>query len=162
MAVTGNQVFSIALTLIDEVNTTGAIDKSDLTLPTKALNFLTILQTEMKPNAAASEVVLKSLDDQLSLSDWQCLAVLPYGLAAMLAMQDAPAAANFFQQKFEENKRKKRAVIGPIVAADQGSTAAPSTPSGDFDGGSFDEPTTDIDGGSFGDTDSGDIDGGSF
>jgi hypothetical protein len=116
----------------------------------------------MKPNAAASEVILTSLDTQLALSDWQCLSVLPYGLAAMLAMQDAPQSAEFFQQKYEENKRKKRAVIGPIVAADQGSTAAPVTPSGDFDGGTFEDTTPDIDGGGFDDTASGDIDGGSF
>lgn len=162
MAVTGNQVFTIALTLIDEVATSGVIDKSDLTLPTKALSFLTILQSEMKPNSAASDVMLKSLNDQLALSDWQCLSVLPYGLAALLTLQDAPAAANFFQQKYEENKKKKVATIGPIKQANQGSSEPTVTPSGDFDGGSFDETTTDIDGGGFGDESTGDIDGGSF
>lgn len=162
MAVTGQQVLTIALTLIDEVTTAGVVDRSDLTLPTKALSFITILQAEMKSNSAASDVVLKKLDDPLALSDWQALSILPYGLAALLCLQQDSSSADFFQQKFEEGKKKNRATIGPIKQAQQGTSVKPAAPLGsDFDGGSFTE-TPDIDGGSFSDTSSGDLDGGTF
>lgn len=114
MPVTGQKVFEIALTLIDETTQQGKIDLTDLTLRAKAPNFLTILQAELMPDATTNMIV-NDLADDLLLPDRQCLLVLPYGLAAHLVIQDDAGSASFFQQRYEEMRAKKRATIGQTL-----------------------------------------------
>jgi hypothetical protein len=130
MAITGQKVYETALALIDEVTQSGTIDVSDIALKTKSLQFLTVLQAEMLPTADAS-VIVDDLSEPLLLPDRDCLLVLPYGLAAHLTIQDDPASASFFQQRYEELRKRKRATIGPIVSVND--TAQDE----DLDGGVF-------------------------
>jgi hypothetical protein len=136
MAVTGQQVYDLALALIDEVTTAGAIDHSDLSLKAKAVQFLTILQSEILPTADETAIV-EDLADDLLLPPRDCLLVLPYGLAAHLVIQDDPASASFFQQRYEELRKKKRATIGPIVSVYDTSTSNPTDAGETWDGGTF-------------------------
>lgn len=144
MAVTGQKVFELSLALIDEVTRTGTIDLTDLTLKVKAINFLTILQAELMPDATINMAV-NDLADDLLLRERECLLVLPYGLAAHLVLQDDPASASFFQQRFEEMRRKKKAKIKqtlhvlPIngVSVPQEEIPEDDNNEGDLDGGTF-------------------------
>ncbi len=47
----------------------------------------------------------KSLDDAISLDDDIATNVLPYGLVALLFLDENPTLASFCQQKYEENKK---------------------------------------------------------
>lgn len=150
MAVTGQKVYELALALIDEVNTTGTIDLSNPALKTKAVNFLTILQAEILPDATDA-VIVTDLADALVLSDRECLLVLPYGLGAHLVLQDDAASASFLQQRYEELRRKKRAtnkqtvqvlpINGVSTPVQDPNTETPPDPGGGgsiiVDGGTF-------------------------
>lgn len=59
-----------------------------------------------------------SIDDELSLSDEICTSVLPYGLTAMLFLDENSALASFCQQKFEENKEDTTSRLAPNVLED--------------------------------------------
>lgn len=173
MAVTGQKVFELSLALIDEVTTTGMIDRSDLSLKTKAIQFLTILQAEMMPKADSS-VIVKDLNDELLLNERECLLVLPYGLAAHLVVKDDPAPASFFQQRYEEMRKKKKAKVGQtiqVLPVGGISTAIAGQPidgddldGDDLSGGGFlpGSDGDDEDGGEFPPIDAGDFDGGGF
>jgi hypothetical protein len=115
MAVTAQQVYDLALGLIDEVTETGAFapDNPDY-YKAKSLSFLTILQTELlKPSETPQ--VITSLTQGLILSDRLCLLVLPYGLAAHLLMSEDQSMASFLNARYDELKRKIPTQIEPIV-----------------------------------------------
>jgi hypothetical protein len=114
MAITGQTVYESALSLVDEVSTTGSLDETDLAIKTKAKSFLTILQAELLPSTT-TPVVVSDLADDLLLSDRDCLLVLPYGLAAHLMIQDDPGAASFFQQRYEELRSKRQSSAAAIT-----------------------------------------------
>lgn len=114
MAITGQQVYELALALIDEVSNTGAIDKSDAAIKTKALSFLSPLQAELLPSTT-EPVMVSDLSANLLLSDRLCLMVLPYGLAAHLMITDNPGVADFFQQRYEELRSKRQAAPVAII-----------------------------------------------
>lgn len=110
MAVTGEQVFNIAVVLMDEVTTSAGYR-------TYAPDVLTMLQTELLPKGV-SPVVITSLTSDLLLSDEVCLKVLPYGLAAHLMIIDNPndqGKAAFYNNRYDELKSKVRATIQPIT-----------------------------------------------
>ena len=46
--------------------------------------------------------VLGGMGEELGLDDGLCRTVLPYGLAAHLLLEEDPASASFFQQRYEE------------------------------------------------------------
>lgn len=71
-----------------------------------------------------------SLNDILSLSDSICTSVLPYGLVAMLFLDENTTLASYCQQKFDENKNDASSRLAPTVLEDV------ETPYPDlFDGG---------------------------
>lgn len=114
MAVTGKQVYDMALVLIDEVLETGNIvaDQPQY-YQAKAKSILTTLQTELLP-VSIEPVVITSLDDELLLSDKVSLLVLPYGLAAHLLIQEDVNTASFFNARYDELKGRRTASIQPI------------------------------------------------
>lgn len=61
---------------------------------------------------------VESLDDELELSDAICTNVLPYGLTAILFLDENSALASFCQQKFEENKEDSSSRFAPNVLED--------------------------------------------
>lgn len=114
MAVTGQQVFDIAMVLMDELDG-AAINQADAgEYKFKALSILTILQAELLPKTAMPTVI-SDLSQNLSLTDRLCLMVLPYGLAAHLLLIEVPAAASYFNGRYEELRSKQPAEATPII-----------------------------------------------
>lgn len=108
MAVTGKQVYDMALALMDEVQETGTIGvENPLEYQTKALSIINTLQFELLP-PSQTPTLLTSLTQNLSVSDRTALLVLPYGLAAHLLLIEGStsASAPFFNNRYEELKRK--------------------------------------------------------
>ena len=93
--VTAERIYNIAMKLIDEVTDNGTIE-NDPALKSKAISFLSMIQTELLPNDI-DPVELVNLTDPLLLDDKICLAALPYGLAAHLIITDDPNTASFYQ-----------------------------------------------------------------
>lgn len=114
MSTTAQQVFELAVHLMDEQNRrSGAADTAD-TAPYKrrTLAILNILQAECRlysdPSAAdrtGPMPVIGEFDSALALDDGLCRGALPYGLAAHLLLEENPAAASFFLQRYEERRR---------------------------------------------------------
>lgn len=106
MTVLAQQVFDMAMTLIDEVSETGnlAIENPEY-YKTKAKSFLTSLQTELLPLTQEPEVIT-TLEQPLLLPDRLSLLVLPYGLAAHLIITEDPNTASFFNSRYDELKRR--------------------------------------------------------
>lgn len=73
-----------------------------------------IIKIEYIPNP----VYVTSIDDELEVSDEVCTSVLPYGLTAMLFLDENSALASFCQQKFEENKDASNNRLAPSVLED--------------------------------------------
>lgn len=114
MAVTGEEVFRIAMVLIDEVTDQGTINASDvMDYKGKAPALLTTLQAELLP-ITETPTIINDLTMPLKLSDKICLMVLPYGLAANYMLTEDKSAASYFNQKFEELRAKIPTKIVPI------------------------------------------------
>ena len=114
MAVTGQQVFELAMTLIDEVDDRGLINADDVEeYRGKSHNILTMLQAELLPNSQ-TPTVITDLNKPLTLPDKTCLLVLPNGLAAHLLLTEDAGIASFFNERYEELKRKMTTTIQPI------------------------------------------------
>lgn len=111
-------IFNNAMALMDEFSTTkvdgryvpNANDTEEYkarTLPT-----LNILGGELYPYSDTyipgedgKRPIFPVVDDieaDVELDDYICRTVLPYGLAANLLLQEDPAVANFFQQRYDE------------------------------------------------------------
>ena len=54
------------------------------------------------------------MEDELPLDDGVCRTVLPYGLAAHLLLEENPASASFFQQRYEQLRRRAAASIPDV------------------------------------------------
>lgn len=102
---TGQAVFERTIGLMDSGDeATGEMDTGS-TRPYKhrALGILNLLGQECQGYAHEKGwEEAKDLAEPLRLDDELCRGVLPYGLAAHLLLEEDPAAANFFQQRYEE------------------------------------------------------------
>lgn len=115
MAVTAQQVYNTALTLMDEVQENGTVnpDNPDY-YKTKAIAFINTLQYELTP-PSQTPTLITSLTDNVSVSDRLALLVLPYGLAAhMLLAEGNMSTASFFNARYDELKRKTPTSIETI------------------------------------------------
>lgn len=107
--ITARQVFDMACVLIDEVSESGIIlQENPEYFKTKTKNILTQLQTELLPSSV-NPVVITDLNDNLLVSDREALLILPYGLATHLLLTDDPNTASFFNDRYEELKKKRPA-----------------------------------------------------
>ncbi len=104
MSTTAQQVFNTALALMDEADTHNV-------LKSRVLPILNLLRAELyrysdtlTQQGGERPVCPEATDfnTPLGLDDALCQTVLPYGLAAHLASESNPAAAAFFQQRYEE------------------------------------------------------------
>ena len=114
MATTAQWVFEKAMHLMDEVNeSTGQADTSDTKeYKNRALPILNILRIECFPASDTYQVTepgkrpvcpeIEDFDSEIGLDDGICQGVLPYGLAAHLLLDENPAVASYFQQRYEE------------------------------------------------------------
>ncbi|WP_368658676.1 hypothetical protein AB3Z07_05090 [Metabacillus halosaccharovorans] len=115
MPTTAQQVYDIALVLMDEVTDTGEILADNPNYyKTKSLSILTTLQTELLPYSI-SPVPVTDLSNELLVSDRIALSVLPYGLAAHLLLTDDLSSASYFNNRYDELKRKTHTSITPIT-----------------------------------------------
>lgn len=106
MAVTAQQVYDMALILMDEVSEVGSINpENPENYKVRSKSILTSLQSELLP-ASQSPEPITDLSQNLILSDRVCLSVLPYGLAAHLAMTEDTDIAAFLNSRYEELKRR--------------------------------------------------------
>lgn len=111
---TAQRVFDITMGLIDEVNeNSGETDTADTReYKVRTLLILNALRGELYPYSDTYDVetagerpivpVIQDFDTPIALDDYICQSVMPYGLAAHLLLDENPASASFFQQRYEE------------------------------------------------------------
>lgn len=101
----GQWVFEQAIALMDSGNeVTGEMDVgSTRAYKHRALSILNLLGQECQGySLEGTWEPLTGFETALPLENGLCQGVLPYGLAAHLLLEEDPAAANFFQQRYEE------------------------------------------------------------
>ena len=95
---TGKDIFSAAMSIMDELSAAGeAVHSDTMEYEQRAPAILNVMLTEIK--------VLRG-----DASDWlpvpvetnYALGAMPYGLAANLLVDENPTAASFYQQRYEE------------------------------------------------------------
>jgi hypothetical protein len=111
--ISAQDVFVIAMNLMDEESEDGAYSGYPEEYKKKAWSILTLLQAELTrvsdtPNPITSESSIVQIDDRTAYT------VLPYGLAAHLLMSEDQSRAAFFNARYDELKRKRPAVISKI------------------------------------------------
>lgn len=120
---TGQQVFEQAMVLMDSGDPmTGEVSaKANGGYRKRSLGILRLLLRECGDLGAEKEprkaLEPEDLEEELGLPEEICASALSYGLAAHLLMEEDPAAANFFQQRYEERVKaykRKQAKIEPI------------------------------------------------
>lgn len=109
MPVTGEQVFIMAIKLLDGIERDGNINESKIvTYRSKAPDMITLLQGELLPSDNTAVIDYTDLNTPLSITDKQALYVLPYGLAAELIISEDDDAdmGSYFSARYQELKRK--------------------------------------------------------
>ena len=115
---TAQDIFELAIAMMDEMNDAGQADHADTTeYKNRTLQILNILRGELYPYSDSYEVTgtgrpiaaqILDFDTAIELDDYICQSVMPYGLAAHLLMDENPTSANFFQQRYDELKNGLR------------------------------------------------------
>jgi|SRR5579875_86211 len=154
MTVIAQDVFTIAMNIMDELSQDGTFDGYPDDYKKKAWPILTLLQSELLP-AIATPLAILNETSPLMIDDRSALTILPYGLAAHLLLTEDQNRASFFNARYDELKRKRPATIIPIVDVlginwneTQPASPAPNTPN--VDGGDFFDPNSGAyDGGEF-------------
>ena len=118
MATTAQQIFEMAMHLMDEVNeSTGKADTADTReYKNRTLPILNILRIECYPYSDTYQATvagkrpvceeIAGFDTPIPLDDGICQGVLPYGLAAHLLLGEDDEKAAYFQQRYEEQRER--------------------------------------------------------
>lgn len=116
MATNAKGVFDLAMAIIDELSESGASDTSDTReYKNRTRHILNVLQGELyfysdryeppvKGKRSIAEPITDFESEIVSLDDYICRTVLPYGLAAHLLMDENPSVANTCLQLYEQLK----------------------------------------------------------
>jgi hypothetical protein len=106
-------VFILSMNLMDEISSDGTYAGYSDDYKKKSWPILTVLQTELLPRSVQP---LPITNDQtvLQVSDQIGIVILPYGLAAHLLLPENPQVASFFNDRYEELKRKRPAIVSSI------------------------------------------------
>lgn len=102
---TVQSVFESAMSLMDELSLSGEAENSDTQeYALRAPAILNALTAELRTLTGESGDWLpaEGLDDSLPVDANYGLSALPYGLAANLLVDENPAPASYFQQRYEE------------------------------------------------------------
>ncbi len=103
--VTAGDVFDAAMALMDELDASGSARTTDTAeYENRTPGILNALASEyLMLSGAGSLVTVESLEDVvLNVPDTYSLGVLNYGLAANLLVDENPAAASFYEQRYEQ------------------------------------------------------------
>lgn len=121
MPVTAQWLFERAIALMDEGDErTGAMDTGETkAYKHRTLSILNVLGEECREAFGGKGPwrELTEFDQALCLPGGPAREVLPYGLAAHLFLEEDPAAANFFQQRYEELLERHRRRAGAAIEA---------------------------------------------
>jgi hypothetical protein len=144
MTVIAQDVFTIAMQLMDETSSDGTYAGYDNDYKKKSWPILTLLQAELA-DIDTSLVAITDPTTALQLDDRTCLTALPYGLAAHLLLSENESKASFFNARYDELKASipsSITMIQSIYKINHYEDQQPSTPSTMIDGGSFLDPDT--------------------
>lgn len=110
---TGNNVFTITMAMIDEMLTTGQLDaEATAEYRAKAPAILTMLQNELigienryrKKEEYIFPVDIETLDQTFQIDDIKASTLLTNGLAAHLMLHEDKTLASYFNDRYEEMK----------------------------------------------------------
>lgn len=110
---TGENVFTIAMAMIDEMLSTGELDaETTAEYRGKAPAILSMLQSELvgienryRDRAHyIHPIPIETLDQTFQIDDIKASTLLTNGLAAHLMLHEDKTLANFFEQRYEEMK----------------------------------------------------------
>ena len=128
MSTTAREIFEISMALIDELDSNGNAMHSDTEeYAYRAPAILTALYGELLPlsdnyvavdGARPAFSIIYDLETTVELDDYLAKTVMPYGLTAMLLVDENPMVASFYQQKYEEMRDKAVNVPTAIEAID--------------------------------------------
>ena len=117
---TMSDVFDVAIAVMDEINDSGKTQTADTEeYKRRTPGIMNILLAECypfsdlkDPDAADSSwrrVDMDAWEDSLyKIDNTLALGIMPYGLAANLLVDENPAAAGYFQQRYDELLRGKK------------------------------------------------------
>lgn len=103
---TAGDVFDAAMALMDELNTSGeprTADTKEYEYRAPGIVNMMIGEKRILCGEHGTLITVESLDDDLiGIEDNYALAVMNYGLAANLLVDENPTAAAFYEQRYEE------------------------------------------------------------
>jgi hypothetical protein len=143
-------VFLLSMSLMDEQSSDGTFAGYDSDYKKKAWPILSVLQTELLPRSVQS-IAITSDQSILQISDQIGVTILPYGLAAQLLIHENPQVASFFNDRYEELKRKRPAlktsikdVYGIKEGGEETTPTNPNVSDSSINGGSFLNPSSGV------------------
>lgn len=110
---TGNNVFTITMAMIDEMLSSGSLDEEAVKeYRGKAPSILTMLQNELvgidnryrEKEEYIYPVPIESLDQTFQIDDIKASTLLTNGLAAQLMLHEDKTLASYFNDRYEEMK----------------------------------------------------------
>lgn len=142
MTVTAQEVFVMAMNLMDEESQDGTYEGYPEEYKKKSWSVLTMLTAELlqSHDPSIAPIPVTNAQNVLQLDDSTCLTTLPYGLAAHLIMEEDQTRAAYFNARYDELKRFKPIVATSIIDVYSVETIGEDTtetPTTDFDGGEF-------------------------
>ena len=112
-----SDVFDAAMSIADELSSSGLAQNADnMEYQYRTPAIVTMLTGEilrLTGNAEAFEAVTAMTDDIPATPDDYAMTVMPYGLAANLLTIEDPAAASFYQQRYEELRDRFASRLSP-------------------------------------------------
>jgi hypothetical protein len=147
--ITAQDVFITTMNLLDEDSEDGTYTGYPEEYKKKAWSILTLLQAELLP-ASATPSVITDNTSVFQVDDRTGLTILPYGLAAHLLLNEDQNRAAYFNNRYDELKRKRPALMTKIkdvygvVPSEEDTPTEPTT-----DDQFIYDGTTIIDGGRF-------------
>lgn len=110
MATAVSDIFKVTMAIMDELSSNGEAVTSDTEeYKNRAVPILNILIGECYPYSQENKGdrnkfrAVTSFDDYVTgIDKVLAIAVIPYGLAANLLVDENPTSASFFQQRYEE------------------------------------------------------------
>lgn len=116
-------VFNQAMAIMDELSPTGearTADTAEYEKRTPAIVSAMVAELKVLLGDASPWLPVESMDEPIPLADTTyALGAMGYGLAAKLLVDENPAAASFFHQKYEEFRilylRSRPAEVGSIT-----------------------------------------------